>query len=224
MSTATVTMCAPHEEIVVTRRARGCSVRRYYDPATGQFISVDPLVDQTEAPYAYAADDPVDASDPSGLLSLCGFGYCVSTHSFDPMASVDAIVNFGRGASFGLSDTIANWIVPGASCTIPENSFDQFLGGSATALLGGEALAALGRSTGFGDLLFNSRFFGADSRLFGSRGLGQFLERGGLLNPPGKGLWWIGWSVKNFDGEFGPVFRIKTLGRYWDLFEASRFP
>ncbi|HEX4324923.1 MAG TPA: hypothetical protein VHZ77_09875 [Gaiellaceae bacterium] len=37
---------------------RSYPVRRYYDPATGQFISVDPLVDQTEAPYSYAGDDP----------------------------------------------------------------------------------------------------------------------------------------------------------------------
>jgi hypothetical protein len=47
---------------------RDCSlVDRYYDPQTGQFLSVDPLVDETGEPYAYAADDPVDNTDPSGL-------------------------------------------------------------------------------------------------------------------------------------------------------------
>ena len=30
------------------------AVGRYYDPATGQFLSVDPLVDETGQPYAYA--------------------------------------------------------------------------------------------------------------------------------------------------------------------------
>jgi RHS repeat-associated protein/uncharacterized repeat protein (TIGR02059 family) len=125
------------------------NIRRYYDPQTGQFISVDPAVDQTEAPYAYVDGDPVNGTDPLGLA--CLFGVC--THSFDPMASVDAIVNFGRGASFGLSDTIANWIVPGASCTVSENSFDQFLGGAATTLLGGEALGALLRSGRLGEFL-----------------------------------------------------------------------
>jgi RHS repeat-associated protein len=42
-------------------------VHRYYDPATGQFLTVDRLVDQTEAPYAYVNGDPVDLLDPLGL-------------------------------------------------------------------------------------------------------------------------------------------------------------
>jgi hypothetical protein len=48
-------------------RASGCSFNRYYDPATGQFLSVDPLVNETGAPYSYAGDDPVDEADPTGL-------------------------------------------------------------------------------------------------------------------------------------------------------------
>lgn len=43
---------------------------RYYDPATGQFLTRDPLETITNAPYAYANGDPVNNSDPSGLLSL----------------------------------------------------------------------------------------------------------------------------------------------------------
>ena len=63
------------------RRARvrqRCSRRvlfgRYYDSGTGQFLSVDPLVDVTGQPYAYTGDDPVNESDPSGLatLGVCG--------------------------------------------------------------------------------------------------------------------------------------------------------
>jgi hypothetical protein len=42
---------------------------RYYDPATEQFLSVDPLVDRTDQPYTYAGDDPVNVSDPSGLCN-----------------------------------------------------------------------------------------------------------------------------------------------------------
>lgn len=42
-------------------------LNRYYDPATGQFTSLDPMVDQTLQPYAYTAGDPVSQSDPAGL-------------------------------------------------------------------------------------------------------------------------------------------------------------
>jgi RHS repeat-associated protein len=40
---------------------------RVYDPATAQFLSVDPAVQATRAPYNYAEDNPVNQSDPTGL-------------------------------------------------------------------------------------------------------------------------------------------------------------
>ena len=46
-------------------------IGRYYDPQTGQFLSVDPLIDETGQPYAYAGDDPVNLADPSGLKAKC---------------------------------------------------------------------------------------------------------------------------------------------------------
>ena len=42
------------------------SVGRYYDPTTGQFLTVDPLVDLTGQPYAYTGDDPVNEIDSIG--------------------------------------------------------------------------------------------------------------------------------------------------------------
>jgi hypothetical protein len=33
-------------------------------------LSVDPLVDETGQPYAYTEDDPVDLTDPSGLIAI----------------------------------------------------------------------------------------------------------------------------------------------------------
>ncbi len=50
-------------------------INRFYDPITAQFLSVDPAVDLTQAPYSYAGDDPVNESDPSGLLSLSSPGW-----------------------------------------------------------------------------------------------------------------------------------------------------
>jgi RHS repeat-associated protein len=40
---------------------------RYYDPATGQFLTRDPVVQSTRAAYSYVAGNPVNAKDPSGL-------------------------------------------------------------------------------------------------------------------------------------------------------------
>jgi RHS repeat-associated protein len=45
-------------------------VNRYYDQATGQFISVDPMVRQTGTPFAYAGDDPAAFTDPNGLFTV----------------------------------------------------------------------------------------------------------------------------------------------------------
>ena len=40
---------------------------REYDPATGQFMSVDPKIESTQEAYAYAANDPVAQGDPRGM-------------------------------------------------------------------------------------------------------------------------------------------------------------
>lgn len=47
---------------------------RYYDETTGAFISVDPILDLADPQqwnaYAYAGNNPVTRSDPSGLLAI----------------------------------------------------------------------------------------------------------------------------------------------------------
>ena len=45
---------------------------REYDPATAQFLSVDPVEPITRAPYTYANDNPANFGDPSGLWSPIG--------------------------------------------------------------------------------------------------------------------------------------------------------
>jgi hypothetical protein len=42
-------------------------VNRYYDPTTGQFISVDPYIVDTGEPYSYTGNNPVNITDAMGL-------------------------------------------------------------------------------------------------------------------------------------------------------------
>ncbi len=55
-------------------------INRYYDPVTGQFMSVDPANSKTLQPYAYAGDNPINNVDPTGRSTLYRYttGVCVS--------------------------------------------------------------------------------------------------------------------------------------------------
>ncbi|MGH7234694.1 MAG: RHS repeat-associated core domain-containing protein, partial [Candidatus Saccharimonadales bacterium] len=50
---------------------------RFYDAEIGQFMSVDSLVEVTEMPYSYVAEDPINSADPSGeICGLWGSNQC----------------------------------------------------------------------------------------------------------------------------------------------------
>jgi hypothetical protein len=51
----------------ITNCSRKGSINRYYDPATDQFISVDPMVQMTDQPYMFTNDNPLNSEDPIGL-------------------------------------------------------------------------------------------------------------------------------------------------------------
>jgi RHS repeat-associated protein len=98
---------------------------RTYDPATGQFLTADPAVELTLAPYGYAAGNPINTGDPRGLgICLGGMFFC--DESDDPCSSIasgpmlalcalpesaqqdltDASAGVGDQASFGLTKLI----------------------------------------------------------------------------------------------------------------------
>jgi RHS repeat-associated protein len=56
---------------------------RMYDPATGQFLTRDPLEMLSGQPYAYAFDNPVNATDPSGRFATTAAG-CAIGEVADP--------------------------------------------------------------------------------------------------------------------------------------------
>jgi len=88
---------------------------RYYDPATSQFITTDPLQSNTKEPYAYATSDPLNNIDPSGLRC----------YGFDPLCSVretltgpnnsnvrTALVTLNNFDNSGLSNAVYNAVRP----------------------------------------------------------------------------------------------------------------
>ena len=54
--------------------ASECSINRYYDPTTDQFLSIDPHVQTTDQPYVFTNDDPLNAEDPLGIYAISGTG------------------------------------------------------------------------------------------------------------------------------------------------------
>ncbi|HWT91737.1 MAG TPA: RHS repeat-associated core domain-containing protein [Solirubrobacteraceae bacterium] len=72
---------------------------RVYDPATGQFLTRDPLEDLTLEPYLYASGDPVNAIDPTGLISIR-----IGLPALQDVS--DAAAGFGDAASGLISDTV----------------------------------------------------------------------------------------------------------------------
>jgi RHS repeat-associated protein len=86
---------------------------RYYDPGSAQFLSRDPAVATTRSAYAYVADNPLNASDPSGLCGLDIFQGC------DPRCP-DSVQPLGPWQC-----QAANAIVSGLSPRIPDWSVTQ---------------------------------------------------------------------------------------------------
>ena len=167
-------------DVVSMSRVDRHLVNRYYDPATGQFLTVDSLVNETGQAYAYAGDDPVNGADPSGLCTslfniVCvGGGSASSTLSFrfDPGAGANATVNIGRGASFGLSDDVANAISPGASCTVAGNGIDEVIGAAAITV------ASLGEGSFFDGGTSINRLLASGAELDPADAGGQLTRAG----------------------------------------------
>ncbi|HET9656648.1 MAG TPA: RHS repeat-associated core domain-containing protein [Kineosporiaceae bacterium] len=100
---------------------------RYYDPTTAQFLTRDPLQPLTRQPYSYTSGNPLQHGDPTGLVdgATCTWWLLQCGGVGEDLANSTAtvFVNIGRGASFGLTDQIADSISPGASCTVDSTSF-----------------------------------------------------------------------------------------------------
>ncbi|CAN3984653.1 hypothetical protein KPATCC21470_7381 [Kitasatospora purpeofusca] len=83
---------------------------RQYDPATGRFISPDPILDPANPlqwnAYAYSFNDPVNTSDPTGLYgSWCASEACAQATQKEEDDRAAAAANGGSGGTTVTSGT-----------------------------------------------------------------------------------------------------------------------
>ena len=81
---------------------------RTYDPKTAQFLTVDPMVSQTHAPYYYGADSPINAADPTGKCGTGSLGAILE--SVNPASEENCLYQASKalvGALGGDASTIA---------------------------------------------------------------------------------------------------------------------
>jgi len=80
---------------------------RHYDPTTGVFVSVDPLVTMTGEPYVYGGANPITRSDPSGL---CATGLVVDTVGCAIVGTALVATAYVACLAAGCDEAIAEWI------------------------------------------------------------------------------------------------------------------
>jgi RHS repeat-associated protein len=111
-------------------------INRYYDPATGQFVSVDPLVYATQQPYGYVGDNPLEFVDPLGLYPGEGFVHeaeHLANVATNTVAKVEAVVPYAAYYVIYRTQSSIGSNLPGpvnSAITSLDNSFltiDQWL-------------------------------------------------------------------------------------------------
>ena len=128
-------------------------MHRYYDPGTGQFISVDTLVGMTRQPYAYVGGDPVNGADPMGLF--CWSLHCLTNDALHIVHTASSVVSAAAGACA----LIAGVSVIG-NAGVSEVCGAASLTAAGVQAVSGAALYATGQESGT-NAIFDAATFGA---------------------------------------------------------------
>jgi RHS repeat-associated protein len=88
---------------------------RFYDPATGQFLTRDPLEALTRQPYAYAANDPVNLVDRDGKVAAaaCVGSAVIPVPVPNPCSAAKVGIGIAGGALAGAAAGLADDVFGG---------------------------------------------------------------------------------------------------------------
>jgi RHS repeat-associated protein len=117
---------------------------RWYDPVTGSFISLDPLL-ESGSPlqlngYTYAADNPVTSSDPTGMMQGClDPGNCVV---YSPGEYQNAVnyENHEAATEGNFTDLVGGFLNAGYNIVKTAALIDRVDSGDPTAVVNGTGL------------------------------------------------------------------------------------
>ena len=176
---------------------------RYQDPATNQFLTVDPIVAQTRSAYGYANNDGVNAGDPTGLICFNNpfnrNDNCVSmadqysaVHAFRTGAAVVAatalaVAGGAAIAAAGTGTTAAAGGVTGvetaggaasATATLANARYFASLQQLGSA---GVVIAGPGCKTPFRDAAFKAARYGGNAADYVKKASGQFQDATGRI-------------------------------------------
>jgi RHS repeat-associated protein len=128
---------------------------RYYDPATQQFLTRDPLLAATEQAYNYAGGSPTNVTDPSGLAWATEAGL--------PGGYGTPIEKQPHGGCFFLTDSSGCWWV-----ALDIRKHHRYLAG--------EPVALLFAPPSFGGALSSGGTGGAPQRVFTVGNTGSYAS------------------------------------------------
>jgi len=160
---------------------------RYYDPASGVFLSVDPLAELTNESYAFAYNTPVNLSDPQGLCGLiCGAAGAIAGAVVGGVVSAGtyAIVNHGDITLQGLAAAGAGGIVGGAITGGCDGAtlFVVAVGCGVAGGVAGEITTEFINGDGFNG--YDIAVAGVTGGIFGAAGSTEFLPSGDHYSLP----------------------------------------
>jgi RHS repeat-associated protein len=121
---------------------------RYYDPATAQFISRDPLELLTRQPYSYVNDNPLNGADPTGLSCNWASPWhdpldCARDVGHGAVTSAKALGNYGAGLAAGVSAGYSTKLLNAVGIT-PDTCSAFYAGAEAFTVVGAAIVPVVG--------------------------------------------------------------------------------